>query len=364
MVQRCLDLLGGERAEQAQQVGDALAVAHPAVLGQPLQLGLDLGEHLGVEQLAQLGATEQLGQQPLVEGQRGGAALGDGGVALVHERRDVAEQQRLRERRRPLGVHVDQAQPAVGDPAVQPHQRRQVVDVLEHLADRLQDDRERRVARRDLEQLRRALALLPQRRPSPGVAARQQQRARRALPEPGGEQGRPADLGGHDLLELVGLEGDQLGARRVLVGLGDAQHDAVVGGHRLRVHAVALAQPRVDRQRPRGVHRRAVGRVHHEAPVAELVAEPLDHQLLVVGDDLGGLLLLHDQRDQVGRRPLVEAGRGGPGDGLLVGHRRDLAGEGADRRAELGGPAEGVAGPERAAVRAGRARGRRAPGRG
>ena len=35
--------------------------------GEPLQLGLDLGEHLGVEQLAQLGAAEQLGQQALVE---------------------------------------------------------------------------------------------------------------------------------------------------------------------------------------------------------------------------------------------------------------------------------------------------------
>ena len=47
-------------------------------VGEPLQLGLDLGEHLGVEQLAQLGAAEQLGQQALVEAQRGGAALGDG----------------------------------------------------------------------------------------------------------------------------------------------------------------------------------------------------------------------------------------------------------------------------------------------
>ena len=241
---------------------------------------------------------------------------------------------------------VDQAQAAVGDPAVQRHQRGQVVDVLEHLADGLQDDRERGVARRHLEQLGRALALLPQRRPPAGIATGEQQGPGRALPEPGGEQGRPADLGGHDLLELVGLEGDQLRAGRVLVGLRDAQHDAVVGRHRLRVHAVALAQPGVDRQRPRRVHRRAVGRVHDEAPVTELVAEPLDHQLLVVGDHLGGLLLLRDQRDQVVGGPLVEAGRGGAGDGLLAGHRRDLAGERADRGAQLGGSAEGVAGPE------------------
>ena len=94
-----LDLLGGERAEQPEQVGDALGAAGPALGREPLQLGLDLGEHLGVEQLAQLGPAEQLGEQPLVEGERGGAALGDGGVALVDELGDVAEQQAARERR-------------------------------------------------------------------------------------------------------------------------------------------------------------------------------------------------------------------------------------------------------------------------
>ena len=87
-------------------------------------------------------------QQPLVEGQRGGPALGDRGVALVHERGDVAEQQRLGEGRGSLGVDVDQAQPAVGDPRCRATSDGQVVDVLQHLAERLQDDRERRVARR------------------------------------------------------------------------------------------------------------------------------------------------------------------------------------------------------------------------
>ena len=276
------------------------------------QLGLDLGEHLGVEQLAQLGPAEELGEQSLVEGECGGAPLGDGGVALVHERRDVAEQQRLRERRGAWGVHVDEANSPIGDPAMEVHQRRHVVEVLQDLADGLQDDRERRVASGDREQLRGTLALLPQRRPSTGVAARQQQRSRGALPEPGREQRGATDLGGDDLLDLVGLERDQLRARRVLVGLGDAQHDAVVGGHRLGIHPVALAQPRPDRQRPGRVHRRAVGGVHDEPPVAELVAEALDHELLVVGDGLGGLLLLRDQRDQVGRGPLVEARRRWP----------------------------------------------------
>ena len=72
---------------QPEQVGDALGVAGPALGVESLQLGLDLGEHLGVEQLAQLGPAEQLGEQALVEGERGGPALGDGGVALVDELR-------------------------------------------------------------------------------------------------------------------------------------------------------------------------------------------------------------------------------------------------------------------------------------
>ncbi len=303
------DLVGGQRAEQAEQVGDALAVAHLPVVGQPLELGLDLGQHVGIEQLAQLGTPEQLGQQALVEGECRGATLGDRRVALVHEGRDVPEQQRLGERRGPLGRDVDQPQASIADLPVQGDQRGQVVDVLEHLAHGLQHDRERGVAHGHLEQLGTALALLPQRRPPAGVAAGEQQGAGGALAEPGGEQGRPADLGGHDLLELVGLEGDQLGAGRVLVGLGDPQHDAVVGGHRLGVHPVALAQPRVDGERPGRVHRRAVRRVHHQPPVAELVTEPLDHDLLVVGDDAGDLALLLDRGRRGCRRPSRRARR-------------------------------------------------------
>ena len=66
-----------ERAEEAQQVGDALGVLDAAVLGEPLELLLQLGQHLGVEQLAQLRLAEQLGQQPRVQGEGGGAALGE-----------------------------------------------------------------------------------------------------------------------------------------------------------------------------------------------------------------------------------------------------------------------------------------------
>ena len=264
-------------------------------------------EHLGVEQLAELGAAEQLGEQALVEGERGGTALGDGGVALVDELGDVAEEQAAGERAGLGGGDVEDVDLAPLHATEERDERRQVVDVLEALADRLEHDREGRILRRDLEELGAALALLPQRAAAARVAAGEQQGAGGALAEAAGEQRRPADLLGDELLDLLGLEDDDLAGRRLGVGVGDADHDAVVGGDGLPVDVEALAQPGVDRQRPRGVDRRAVGGVDDEAPVAQLVAEPLDDDLGVVGDDLGGLALLAEVGDQVGRGVDVEA---------------------------------------------------------
>ena len=341
------DLVGAEGTEQAKQVGHPFGVAGPAVGGEALELGLDLGEDLGIEQLAQLGAAEELGEQPLVEGQRGRPALGDRGVALVDELGDVAEQQGAGVRRRLLGRDVDHRDLAAVDAAHQGDEGREVVDVLEALADRFEDDREGGVLHGDLEELGRALTLLPQRAASPGVAARQQQRPGRTLPEAGREERGAADLVGHHRLDLVGLEDHHLAGRGLGVGLGDADDDAVVGGDRLAVDAVPLAQTCVDRQRPGGVHGRAVGGVDHQPPVAELVAEPLDEDRGVAGHDLGRRDLFADVAHQVGRRVVVEAAvggarlRGGDGQG------RELTGEGPDRLAELGGPTERVALPER-----------------
>ena len=340
------DLGRRQRPEQPQQVGDALGVAGATVVGGALELGLDLGQHRGVEELAQLGAAEQLGQQSLVERERGGPALGDGGVALVDELGDVAEEQRAGVGRRLLGGHVDHRDLAPVDPAHQRDQRRQVVDVLQALAHGLEHDREGGVLGGHLEQLGRALALLPQRAAAAGVATREQQGAGGALAEAGGEERRAAHLGGHQLLDLVGLEDDDLAGGRLGVGLGDAHDDAVVGGHGLAVDAVALAQPGVDGERPRGVDGHAVGRVHHEPPVAELVAEPLDHHRRVARDGLRRRDLLGDVADQVGGGVRVQAVGRGAFTCLRLGQRGELAGERADGRAELGGTAERVALPE------------------
>ena len=207
-----LDLVGAERAEPAHQVGNALGVADAALGVGALEHRLDLGQHLRVEQLTQLGPPEELGEQPLVEGQRGGPAFGDGGVALVDELRDVPEQQAAGVRRGLVGVDVVDADLAALDPAHQPDERGQVVDVLEALAHGLEHDRERGVLDRDLEQRGTPLALLPQRRPATGVAAREQECPGGALAEAGREQRGTADLLGDQVVDLVGLERDHLAA--------------------------------------------------------------------------------------------------------------------------------------------------------
>ncbi len=287
--------------------------------------------------------------RPWSRRERGGPALGDRVVALVHEGRDVAEQQAPRERRglRACSTSTTRIRRAARS-AHQPDQGGHVVDVLEALADRLEHDREGRVLRRHGEQLRAALPLLPQRGAPAGVAAGEQQRARRALAEAGREQRRPADLGGDHVLDLVGLEHDHLGARRLLVGLGDPQHDAVVAGQRLRVDAVALAQPHADRQRPRA---RAPGRRRASArPAASRPSSSRNRSTSTVRS-VGSVPVASRCSARKATRlsaahsssPAVAAARGRLGRG----QRGQLTGERADRRAELGGAADLVALPER-----------------
>ena len=95
-----IDLGSGEVADLAQHVVQLVGTARPAAVGDTLQLQLDVGEHTGIEQLAQLLGTEQIAQQIAIERQRRGAALGQRRVALVHVRGDPVEQQALGERRR------------------------------------------------------------------------------------------------------------------------------------------------------------------------------------------------------------------------------------------------------------------------
>jgi hypothetical protein len=191
----------------------------------------------------------------------------------------------------------------------------------------------------NLEQLRRLLPLLPQRRPGARVVAREEERPGGALPESGGEQGGAADLVGDELFQLVGVEDEKGCVGRLGVGVGDARDDAVVAGDAASVDAVAFPHSRGDREGPRGVHLHAEGRMHDYAPVAEFVPESFDDEGTVGRQMAGRGALVGQEREQVAHRPVIEAAGGTAGCGLVGGKSGDFTDEGSDRFAEFGGAA-------------------------
>ena len=101
------NLVGGQRPEDADQVGHVLGIAGLPPCGEVLQLGLGRSDGRRVEQVAQGQASslaEQLGEQRRVERQGRRLALGQGRVALVEELGDVPEHERTSERRGLLGL--------------------------------------------------------------------------------------------------------------------------------------------------------------------------------------------------------------------------------------------------------------------
>ncbi len=199
----------------------------------------------------------------------------------------------------------------------------------------------------DLEQLRGALPLLPQRAATTRVHARHEQGTCRTLPESRGEQRRPAHLLGDQLIELIGIEDEELGAGRFGVGIRNPGDDPVVAGDRGSLHPEALADAGVHSERPRRVHMHAVRGVQDHPPVADLVAAALDGEALVGGQGAGGLALLGEVGEQVRGRPLVEPRLGETPGGLGRFGRGDLATEATERLTELGRAPEAVAVPER-----------------
>ena len=151
-------------AEAQQQIVNGIGRPRVKALRQMLQLLLERVEHRFVEQIAQLGVADQIAQLRLIDRERLRAPFGQRRVAVVDVVGDVAEQQRRRERRRLLRFDVDDAQRAAADAAQDVGQRRQIEDVAQALAIGLENDRERSESRRHREQIRGALAQLPQRR--------------------------------------------------------------------------------------------------------------------------------------------------------------------------------------------------------
>jgi hypothetical protein len=339
-----LRLAPGQVAQCTQHVVERVDIRCLHSLGQVLQVGLDLRERVRVDQVAQLLLAEQLAQQVAVERERRGAPLRVRRVALVHVGRHVVEQQGRGERRRALRLHLDQREVAPVELRQEVGQAGQVEDVAQALAVRLEHDRELPVALGDLEQRLRLQALLPQRGALAGVCARQQQRAGRVLAEARAEKGRCRQLTYNQVLDLVGLDHDQLGSGR-LVGVGQVDDDPVVRPDRVGLEAELVADARAQSQSPGGVDASAERRQHAQAPVADLVAEPLDHDRPVARHDAGRLLLLAQVGDEVLGRALVQVVAGLDQLGRLAvdGPARELP----DRAAELRRAPDRVALPER-----------------
>ena len=94
----------GQRAQDPQHVGGVLGVSRLAVLGEVLELGHHLIDRLALQQVPQVGLTEQLAEEGRIEGECGGAPLGQRRVTLVEVLPHVPEQQGAREGRRCGGV--------------------------------------------------------------------------------------------------------------------------------------------------------------------------------------------------------------------------------------------------------------------
>ena len=348
-------LVGAQVAEAAKEVVDPVGGRRPPVVGQRLEGQLEVGERVGVEQLAQLLLPEQLAQQVAVERQRAGSPLGQGRVAVVHVGGDVVEQEAARERARPLRLDAVDRDVTAGDAGQDLAQRRQVEDVAQALAVGLDEDREAAVARGDREQVGGPLALLPERRPGPRPAARQEQGPCRVLAEAAGEQRRRRHLPDDQVLDLVGLgEEQRLDAVEWRVALGQPDGDAVVGPDRLDLEAESLGEAALDRHRPRGVDTAAERGQQRQPPVAQLVAEAFEHDPLVGRQAARRLAFVLEIREQVLGGTLVEVvllaqsrrGRAATR-GALREVGLELADERAHRTSELDRAAHGVALPER-----------------
>ena len=350
---------GGQVAEPAQEVGDPVERRRPTVVGQRLEAQLEVGQRIGIEQLSQLLLAEQLTEQVAIERQRPGPTLGDRRVAVIHVGGHVVEHQAAGERRRSRRFDAVDGDLAAGDAGQDLAQAGQVEDIRQTLAIGLDQDRERAVPRGDGEQVRRALPLLPERRPRSRPPARQEQGPGRVLAEPAGEEGRGRELPDDEVLDLVRLrEEERLDAGKRGIALGQADRDPIVRPDGLHLESKAFADPRLERERPRRVDPATERAQDAQPPIAELVAEPLDNDPLVRWQGSGRLALVVEIGEQVVGRARIEIVRLAQSRGRVAAALRatsqvalELGDEGAERTPELDRPSDRIAMPERQLAR-------------
>ena len=150
-----------ERAELAQKIRHTLNPACPILRPGALKTLLNLKNHLRIQQIAQLSGTQQLRQKRRIQCQGGSAAFGGGRIRIVNMLRHVLKKHGAGKRRRPLGLHLRQADAPRGNIPMQLKKRRNIIYILQAFAGGFQQNWELGVFARNIQQLGRTLALLP-----------------------------------------------------------------------------------------------------------------------------------------------------------------------------------------------------------
>ena len=357
------DLLLRQIAEPEQEIVQPVGVARLVVRVERLQLLLDFFERRPIQQLAKIRAAENLFELRLIDGKRLRAAFRERRVAIIYIVGDVREQQRAGEGRRLGRIDRRHANGAALHLLEDIGGCFEVEDLAHAFAIRLQQHRKAGVARRHGQQVGGALALLPERRADSGAPARQEERARGGFAELRGEERRAAQLAEHQILQFGGGGKQPLRLQR-LFAFRHAQHEAVVAPHGFGLDAAFGAQLRRRRHAPRRVYAAAERREDADAPIAELVAAALDHDVAIAGHASGGggliLQVAHQVFGGAGvEAVLVDQAREGRGARHIEQFARHLA----DLAAELRGTARRCRRARTASCRVRRGRGRRSPDR-
>src|SRR5690606_39080222 len=181
----------------------------------------------------------------------------------------------------------------------------EIEHVSKAIAKRLEDDRKRSEARRDREEVGRALSLEPERIPPPWAMARKKEGSGGVLPESRREERGRGEPLGDEILRVAGVDRERAQGWSG-PSIRDAEDDAVVRCDRVDREGAFLLEERLDGDRPRSVDRGAEGAQDADSPVARLIGERLDDDRPVRRRRPGDLDLLVDVSREDPRRALVE----------------------------------------------------------
>ena len=241
--------------------------------------------------------------------------------------------------------HLDAALAHVGQQRLQP---RHVEMIVQAFAERLDDDGKVRDAAGPPATGRGRAAAAATAGALAGLRPRQQQRPRRILAKAEGKEGAVGQLVEDQPFDVLRRQAVEQVEDR-LVGVGQADQQAVVVVQALRAVAEPLPQPGLDRQAQGQVQAAAERAEQDHLPVAELIARRLDHQRAVGRQAAGDEELPLDVAAQVARRGVVEEVIA-PQPVEAVGRLHplgELAQEAADGETEVGAAADVLAAPER-----------------